>query len=127
MVLLTLLTVASSAFFFASVGKTFAPDQDEGRFLVYLRAPLGASIDYTDSRLRMVEAVLNEHEEIVTEFALIGLGSAGQVNQGTVVARMAPRNERQVSQQQLLPILREKLAQIPGARVFAAPYPMVQG
>jgi HAE1 family hydrophobic/amphiphilic exporter-1 len=126
-VLLTLLTVASSAFFFASVGKTFAPDQDEGRFLVYLRAPLGASIDYTDSRLRMVEAVLNEHEEIVTEFALIGLGSAGQVNQGTVVARMAPRNERQVSQQQLLPILREKLAQIPGARVFAAPYPMVQG
>ena len=126
-VLLTVLTVASSAYFFASVGKTFAPDQDEGRFLVYLRAPLGASIDYTDSRLRMVEAVLNEHEEIVTEFALIGLGSAGQVNQGTVVARMAPRNERQVSQQQLLPILREKLAQIPGARVFAAPYPMVQG
>ncbi|MBP5996667.1 MAG: efflux RND transporter permease subunit [Azonexus sp.] len=126
-VLLTLLTVASSAFFFANVGKTFAPEQDEGRFLVYLRAPLGSSIDYTDSRLRMVEAVLNEHDEIVTEFALIGLGSAGQVNQGTVVARMAPRNERRISQQDLLPILREKLAQIPGARVFAAPYPMVQG
>ncbi len=126
-VLLTLLTVASSAFFFANVGKTFVPEQDEGRFLVYLRAPLGSSIDYTDSRLRMVEAVLNEHEEIVTEFALIGLGSAGQVNQGTVVARMAPRNERRISQQELLPILREKLAQIPGARVFAAPYPMVQG
>ncbi len=126
-VLLTLLTVASSAFFFANVGKTFAPEQDEGRFLVYLRAPLGSSIDYTDSRLRMVEAVLNEHEEIVTEFALIGLGSAGQVNQGTVVARMAPRNERRISQQELLPILREKLARIPGARVFAAPYPMVQG
>ncbi|WP_153146660.1 efflux RND transporter permease subunit [Dechloromonas sp. H13] len=126
-VLLTLLTVASSAFFFANVGKTFAPEQDEGRFLVYLRAPLGSSIDYTDSRLRMVEAVLNEHDEIVTEFALIGLGSAGQVNQGTVVARMAPRNERRISQQELLPILREKLAQIPGARVFAAPYPMVQG
>ena len=126
-VLLTLLTVASSAFFFANVGKTFAPEQDEGRFLVYLRTPLGSSIDYTDSRLRMVEAVLNEHDEIVTEFALIGLGSAGQVNQGTVVARMAPRNERRISQQELLPILREKLAQIPGARVFAAPYPMVQG
>ncbi len=126
-VVLTLLTVASSAFFFANVGKTFAPEQDEGRFLVYLRAPLGSSIDYTDSRLRMVEAVLNEHDEIVTEFALIGLGSAGQVNQGTVVARMAPRNERRISQQELLPILREKLARIPGARVFAAPYPMVQG
>ena len=126
-VLLTVLTVASSGFFFANVGKTFAPDQDEGRFLVYLRAPLGSSIDYTDSRLRMVEAVLRSHKEIFTEFALIGLGSAGQVNQGTVVARMAPREERRISQQEILPILRRELAEIPGARVFAAPYPMVQG
>ena len=44
--------VASSAFFFTRSAKTFAPDQDEGRFLVYLRTPLGSSIDYTDSRLR---------------------------------------------------------------------------
>ncbi|MGB8545315.1 MAG: efflux RND transporter permease subunit [Azonexus sp.] len=126
-VLLTLLTVASSAFFFANVGKTFTPDQDEGRFLVYLRAPLGSSIDYTDSRLKMVEEVLRQHPEIVTEFALIGLGSAGQVNQGTVVTRMAPRSERKLTQQEILPILRKELAEIPGARVFAAPYPMVQG
>lgn len=126
-VLLTIIAVASSAFFFANVGKTFAPEQDEGRFLVYLRTPLGSSIDYTDSRLRMVEDILNRHPEIHTEFALIGLGSAGQVNQGTVVARMAPREERSISQQELLPALRHELSQIPGARVFAAPYPMVQG
>ncbi len=126
-VALTVVAVASSGLFFASVGKTFAPDQDEGRFLVYLRTPLGSSIDYTDSRLKMVEAVLRSHREIVTEFALIGLGTAGQVNQGTVVARMAPRDQRSISQQEILPILRKELAEIPGARVFAAPYPMVQG
>jgi HAE1 family hydrophobic/amphiphilic exporter-1 len=80
---LTAMAVASSAFFFASIGKTFTPEQDEGRFLVRLRAPLGSSIEYTDSRLRMVEAILDRHKEIVTEFALIGFGSAGQVNQGT--------------------------------------------
>ena len=126
-VALTIIAVASSAFFIANIGKTFAPEQDEGRFLVYLRTPLGSSIDYTDSRLKMVEATLRAHKEVFTEFALIGLGSAGQVNQGTVVARMLPRDQRTVTQQQLLPILRKELAQIPGARVFAAPYPMVQG
>jgi HAE1 family hydrophobic/amphiphilic exporter-1 len=126
-VALTIVAVASSAFFIANIGKTFAPEQDEGRFLVYLRTPLGSSIDYTDSRLKMVEATLRAHKEVFTEFALIGLGSAGQVNQGTVVARMLPRDQRTVTQQQLLPILRKELAQIPGARVFAAPYPMVQG
>ena len=126
-VFLTLVTVASSGIFFVNIGKAFAPEQDEGRFLVYLRTPLGSSIDYTNTRLHMVEEVLRSHPEVFTEFALIGLGSAGQVNQGTVVARMLPRNERKLSQQELLPILRKELAQIPGARAFAAPYPMVQG
>ncbi len=126
-VALTVLTVAATVPFFANIGKAFAPEQDEGRFLVYLRTPLGSSIDYTDSRLRMVEEVLRAHPEIFTEFALIGLGSAGQVNQGTVVARMVPKAERKITQQELLPILRKELAQIPGARAFAAPYPMVQG
>ena len=126
-VALTLVTVVSSSYFFANVGKTFVPDEDEGRFLVNLRTPLGSSIDYTDSRLRMVEGILFRHKEIVTEFALIGLGNAGQVNQATVVVRMAPRRERTVKQQEVIPVLRKELAQIPGARAFAAPYPMVGG
>lgn len=126
-VLLTLGVVASSAFFFADIGKTFTPEQDEGRFLVRLRTPLGSSIDYTDSRLRMVEEILFRHKEIVTEFALVGFGSAGQVNQGLVVVRMAPRGERTVRQQDLLPKLRKELATVPGAFVFAAPYPIVSG
>ncbi|CAG0976178.1 Multidrug resistance protein MdtB [Rhodocyclaceae bacterium] len=126
-VALTLATVATSWLPFATIGKGFAPEQDEGRFLVYLRTPLGSSIDYTDSRLRMVEEILNHHKEIVTEFALIGLGSAGQVNQGTVVVRMAPREERSVKQQEIIPVIRKELATIPGARAFAAPYPLVQG
>ncbi len=126
-VFLTAVTLASSLVFFVNIGKAFAPDQDEGRFLVYLRTPLGSSIEYTDTRLRMVEEVLRGHPEVFTEFALIGLGSAGQVNQGTVVARMKPRDERKTTQQELLPVLRKELAQIPGARAFAAPYPMIQG
>ncbi|WP_374259499.1 efflux RND transporter permease subunit [Zoogloea sp.] len=125
--LATVLVVGSSAFFFGAVGKAFAPDQDEGRFLVSLRTPLGSSIDYTDAKLKEVEVILNRHPEIRTEFSLIGLGAAGQVNQGTVVVRMAPREERSVKQQDVIPQLRQEFAQVAGARVFAAPYPMVQG
>ncbi|MDQ5902779.1 MAG: hypothetical protein QG672_365, partial [Pseudomonadota bacterium] len=60
-VFLTLVTVASSGIFFVNIGKAFAPEQDEGRFLVYLRTPLGSSIDYTNTRLHMVEEVLRSH------------------------------------------------------------------
>ena len=126
-VALTLATVVASSYFFINVGKTFVPEEDEGRFLVNLRTPLGSSIEYTDSRLRMVEELLFRHKEIVTEFALIGLGNAGQVNQAMVVVRMAPRGERKIKQQDVIPVIRKELAQIPGARAFAAPYPMVGG
>ncbi|MEY3200963.1 MAG: hypothetical protein RIR70_513 [Pseudomonadota bacterium] len=126
-VALTLAVVASSGFFFTDIGKTFAPEQDEGRFLVNLRTPLGSSLDYTDAKLREVEAVLNRYPSIQTEFAIIGLGAAGQVNRGTVVVRMAPRNERTVRQQDILPIIRKELAQVAGARAFASPYPIVSG
>lgn len=126
-VALTLATVVASSYFFINVGKTFVPEEDEGRFLVNLRTPLGSSIEYTDSRLRMVEELLFRHKEIVTEFALIGLGTAGQVNQAMVVVRMAPRGERKIRQQDVIPVIRKELAQIPGARAFAAPYPMVGG
>ncbi|MFA5241926.1 MAG: efflux RND transporter permease subunit [Sulfuricella sp.] len=126
-VALTLATVMASSYFFINVGKTFVPEEDEGRFMVNLRTPLGSSIEYTDSRLRLVEELLIRHKEIVTEFALIGLGNAGQVNQAMVVVRMAPRGERKIRQQDVIPVIRKELAQIPGARAFAAPYPMVGG
>ena len=126
-VALTALIVAASSFFFINIGKTFTPDEDEGRFRVSLRTPLGSSIDYTDSKLREVEAVLNNYPEVRTEFALIGLGTAGQVNQGTVVVRMVPREERKRSQQQVIADVRRDLAAIPGARAFAAPFAIVGG
>jgi HAE1 family hydrophobic/amphiphilic exporter-1 len=123
----TVLIVAASSFFFMNVGKTFTPEEDEGRFRVSLRTPLGSSIDYTDSRLREVEAILDRYPEIRTEFALIGLGTAGQVNQGAVVVRMAPREERKRSQQEVIQAVRKELAAIPGARAFAAPFSIVGG
>lgn len=125
--LMTLGIVGSSAFFFTHIGKSFVPEQDEGRFLVFIRAPLGSSIDYTNDKLREVEQLLRQHKEIITEFALIGLGSSGQVNQGTVVVRLAPREERRLSQQVVLLKLRKDLATVAGVRAFAAPYPIVQG
>jgi HAE1 family hydrophobic/amphiphilic exporter-1 len=100
--LAAVIVVASSAFFFINVGKAFSPEQDEGRFLVSVRTPLGSSIDYTDAKLREVEAILDGHPEVRSEFVLIGLGTAGQVNQGTVVVRMAPREERSVKQQDII-------------------------
>ncbi len=126
-VLLTVLVVFGSGYFFAQVGKAFVPEEDEGRFLVFVKTPLGSSIDYTDGRLKEVERVLKSHREVASYFSAIGLGQAGQVNQAMVFVQMQPRNQRSIKQYQLLAALRQDLAQIPGVRAFAAPVPIVGG
>ncbi|MCU0804533.1 MAG: efflux RND transporter permease subunit [Burkholderiales bacterium] len=129
--LAALVTVASIPFFKA-VPKELAPAQDEGRFLIFLRAPLGSSIDYTESKLRAVEALVDErYPEVISEFGVIGLGSSNQVNQATLVIRMKALAERREgkmrSQHQVVDALRRELAQVPGVRAFAAPFGIVQG
>ncbi|MBM3393776.1 MAG: efflux RND transporter permease subunit, partial [Betaproteobacteria bacterium] len=128
--LVLLLAVAaffSSFWFFANIGKTLAPDTDEARFNVTLRTPLGSSIHYTEGKIREVEAILNRYPEVHTEFSLIGLGSAGQVNQGLVVARMLPKNERERSQQEVMADVQKDLGQLPGVRAFAAQQSFIGG
>jgi HAE1 family hydrophobic/amphiphilic exporter-1 len=127
----TAAVVASSQYFFAAVPKELAPQQDEGRFLISLRTPLGSSIQYTEQKLREVEALMKKHPEIVTEWGIIGLGQAQQVNQATLVIRMLPKAERREkglrSQQQVIAAVRRDLAQVPGARAFARSFGIVQG
>jgi HAE1 family hydrophobic/amphiphilic exporter-1 len=113
-----LLVTLSSGYFFRALPVELAPQQDEGKFFVNIRTPLGSSIQYTESRLREVEVIVGRYPEVITEFGIIGLGSAGQVNQALVVARMKPLSERKRSQQEVLAQMRRELTQVAGARAF---------
>jgi hydrophobic/amphiphilic exporter-1 (mainly G- bacteria), HAE1 family len=118
---------ASSVYFFREVPKALAPDQDEGRFIVRMRAPLGSSIEYTNDKLKHAEEIVSAYPELVSEFAIIGLGSAGQVNQASIIIRMTPKSQRKRSQGEVITLLRRDLQRIPGVRAFAAPFGIVQG
>jgi len=121
------LVVLSSGFFFATIDGEFAPEEDEGRFVVSFRAPLGSSIETTNRYLEQIESILASKEPVRTYFTAIGLGGAGEVNRGIAFVRMVPRDERSVRQQDFLDELRGELAGIPGLRAFAAPPSIVGG
>ena len=129
---LLVLLVAAVAFLAAiplylNLPRELAPQADEGRFLVGIRTPLGSSIEYTEGKLREVEAVAARYPEIVTEFGVIGLGQAQQVNQATLVVRMKSRRERERSQAEIINAMRRDLAQIAGAQAFPRAFGLVQG
>ncbi len=127
--LITLIFVAVSGFFSLKyVEKDFVPESDEGSFSINVKTPLGSSLDYTDSRLKLIEAKLSQHKsEIVSYFATIGTGSRGQVNQGNVNVRLKPKEERAKSQQTLIKELKKELDQIPGVRAIPSPSSIARG
>jgi HAE1 family hydrophobic/amphiphilic exporter-1 len=117
----TALFVALSGFFSLKyVDKEFVPDTDESAFRISAKTPLGASLEYTDSRLKLIEAALSKYPEAIDSFySSIGTGSRGQVNQGSVSVRLKPKESRKLSQNDLIELVKVDLAKIPGVNAFA--------
>ncbi len=109
------------------LGGEFAPEEDEGQFLVILQTPLGSSIHYTEEKLQVVEDILANQEGVRSFFTAIGLGQQGQVNDGIAFVRLEPRDERRLSQQQITRQVQGRLADGAGVRAFAIAVPLIGG
>ncbi len=119
--------VYSSGWFMGQLGKGFMPDEDQARFIVSIKTPLGSSIEYTIDRLHQVEDMIKKHSEVFGLFSTIGTGDRGQVNQGEIYVSLKPREQRNLHQKAILEKVRDELASIPGVKAFAAPVPIVGG
>jgi HAE1 family hydrophobic/amphiphilic exporter-1 len=122
-----LLTVLASGFIFGQIDKGFMPEEDEARFIVAIKAPLGSSIDYTESRIRQVEAILSEYPEITGSFATIGEDQARQVSRANIIVKMARWEDRDLSQAEMMDQLRHRFKAVPGVEVFVTEMPIVGG
>ena len=110
------------------IGKEFVPAQDQSIFAVSIETPVGSSVDYTDDRLRRCEQTLTSHPEVRGYLAAVGVGgstSGGGVNKAIMFVSMWPAKQRQVSQQQLIEILRRELATIPGLKALVLDFSQV--
>lgn len=123
-----LFVVLSGFFSLKYVDKEFVPDSDESTFRISAKTPLGASLEYTDSRLQLIEAALSKYPEAIDSYySSIGTGSRGQVNQGSINVRLKPKEDRSISQNGLIELVKKDLAQIPGVTAFATPPSMSAG
>jgi multidrug efflux pump len=110
---------AASFFVMPLLNREMTPSQDVGTVLVRLEAPVGSSIDFTDSRLRLAEAILDAHPAVDHYFCAIGGlsgggGVGGEVNTGIAFVTLVPRETGRPSMQQVMADLRGKLNVVPG-------------
>ncbi len=127
MLALAAIIFVSSIFLFSVIGKGFVPREDENRFMVIFKAPLGASVHDTGEKLKAIETVLRHHPEVMNFFAAIGLGQAGQVNQGMAFVHLTPKEGRKIRQWQLIPSIQKDLSAIPGLHAFVMRVPIIGG
>ncbi|MCG8433738.1 MAG: efflux RND transporter permease subunit, partial [Gammaproteobacteria bacterium] len=100
----------------------YAPQEDRGVFFVLMRAPEGASYQYTDRYAREMERVLmSEVEDGPIMRILIRLpasfGSTGEVNTARAIVLLKPWSERDETAQEVAARVRQQLNALPGVRV----------
>ena len=104
--------------FFASfaivplVGTEFVPESDQGFISLRLNTPVGSSIEYTDSKVRQVEAALKAIPEIALTMTTIGTEEGR--NYARVNLKLVDREKRSRSQKELEKSIRKVIKPIPG-------------
>ncbi len=86
-------------------GVNFTPDEDESRFQITARLPVGSSLAATESLLDRIARDVREQLPGVSDTMAItgfgGGGAAGASNSGSLFVRLTPIEERSESQQQI--------------------------
>ena len=109
---IALVSFVASFFVVPLVGTEFVPQTDQSFISLRLNTPVGSSLEYTDSKMRVVEETLKRFPEIVLTMTSIGTDEGR--NYARINLRLTPRSARQLSQKELEQRIRTALKPIPG-------------
>jgi HAE1 family hydrophobic/amphiphilic exporter-1 len=108
------LVVASIFPLYKMSGVNFTPDEDESRFQMSVRLPVGSSLAATQSLLdKLSNDVRSQLPGVADTLAIAGFGGgggSGSANSGTMFVSLVPIGERELSQQELV-VRARRLAQ----------------
>ncbi|MFN7982239.1 MAG: efflux RND transporter permease subunit [Vicinamibacterales bacterium] len=111
--------LGGTVYLYTKVPKGFLPSEDQGRFGISTEAIQG--IGFQDMVRHQLEAaeVVRQDPAVSGFTSYVGPGpGGGGMNTGRINIDLKPREERDVSVDQVIARLRPKLAQIPGMRTY---------
>ena len=111
-------TVAGAAGFM-TLKSELTPNEDRSQVMLRINAPQGVSLEYTQAQMRRIEEKLQplvKDGEISNIFSISGQGSSA--NSGFMVLTLAPWEDRERTQQQIVSDINKVTASIPSVRAF---------
>jgi multidrug efflux pump len=111
---------------FFSLQREFVPPEDRGFFFIFVVAPEGSTVGYTDGYLRQVEGIVHQPPEVRSSFAVIGFG--GPPSSAFAGALFEDFDERERSVQDVINEVQPQMFfGIPGVFAFAINPPAFGG
>ncbi len=114
----TFATVALTVYLYGIVPKGFFPPQDTGMIMGTVEGRVDISFRSISERQQKVAEVVLSDPAVEAVGSFVGVGSAGNGNQGRMFIGLKPLGERKISVQEVINRLRPKLAQVEGVTVF---------
>ncbi|MGE5296655.1 MAG: efflux RND transporter permease subunit [Solirubrobacterales bacterium] len=116
--LFSVATLAATALLFARIPKGFLPSEDRAQISGSTEAVEGISYKSMFEHQQAVAAILRTKPEIESFMSSAGARGSSGSNNGNLMIRLKPRNEREYSADELIQQWRPALNSIPGMRVF---------
>ncbi|TXH29872.1 MAG: efflux RND transporter permease subunit [Elusimicrobia bacterium] len=120
-------TILSTGVLIRFVGKDFIPPDDSGEFQIAAKAPEGTSIQAMDRILEQLEAEVRRMPAVESILASIGEGEGAGVNDGLIYVRLAPLENRDIGQFEVMALARRALGKYTGLRVSVTPIAAISG
>jgi multidrug efflux pump len=119
---ITAFIMASAFAIHQNLPRQLTPDEDRGQFRIYVAAPQGSNLAYTDAATRKIEATLEPMREaglVRNVTAIVGIW--GELRRSLIFVNLAPWDQRDVGVDEVIADLRTKLADVTEVSVFLRP------
>ncbi|NDW09850.1 efflux RND transporter permease subunit [Dysgonomonas sp. 520] len=107
----------------------FVPNEDSGGVIGFVTLPAGASLERTDSIVGEVVKLAQSIDGVqaVTNITGVNFMAGMGSSYGTLIVKMKPWNDRELSTNEVAALLKEKTSGIKEATFFFNPTPTLQG
>ncbi|GAB2850904.1 nodulation protein NolG [Pseudoduganella ginsengisoli] len=120
---LTLALFVGSLMLVPMIGGEMFPETDDGKIFMRFKTPVGSSLEYTDSKVKQVEAALKPFKEIDTVVANIGTRD-GRNTADVIVKLTDLKKTHRRSQKAMEKAIRERMAPIAGITLSVGQKPI---
>ena len=120
-------SLVATAVLFVVVSKDFIPAGDTGQLFVNVEGPDDISVAGMEQRQQELAAIVAKDPNVAAYMSSVGSGgSRATANNGSIMLRLKPADQRELDPAQIIQELRKKFARVPGIRAYIQNPPAIQ-